>query len=682
VCQHNLGAVMRLIKSLFLVIFSLILVIVAAWFVIPKDRIAKEALKRAEAQIGRAITVTGDVDMGIFPNLYVRMAGVSVANADWSEAGPMVTADQLRVGVALMPALSGDVQITELELVSPQIRLELSANGRANWEFGTPSTASEPATATASSDAGSSGPTVSLPLAKVTNGALSYRDHATGQSVTLRDVDARIKAPAFDAPATVAGRATYATGPITFDVTVGSLATLLSGQPAKATLSLGAAGGSVGFDGMLSVAPDVAGDLTFDIANTAGFASAFGVDMAAPPANLGASAQGTTAITASAKGANLSSLRLALGKNTVSGDLKIALGDVPMVSGSIALGDFDLRSGAAAASSGGSSGGSDASSGWSTAPIDASALHAVNANVGFSAQSIATDTLNMGAVAGTITIDAGRMVAALDGATAYSGQAKGQFVINARGGLSMAAQATGAGFEIQGLLSDLVDQDKVQGKTDFAIDLLAVGGSVDALIKSLKGNGNLAIKSGRWTGVDLDKVLRSGQVDNGTTVFDDMGASFQIANGVVDNQDLKFTLPNFETTGAGQIDLGNRMIDYIISPKATKARNGEGLSVPLRIKGSWDNPKLTADLQAAIDQNLAKEKAELEAKAKAKIEEEKKKLEDKAKAAIDAEKKRVEDQVKKSIGVETQDGQSIEDALKQKLQDEAAKGLLNLLGKK
>ena len=38
--------------------------------------------------------------------------------------------------------------------------------------------------------------------------------------------------------------------------------------------------------------------------------------------------------------------------------------------------------------------------------------------------------------------------------------------------------------------------------------------------------------------------------------------------------------------------------------------------------------------------------------------------------------------MKKSIGVETQDGQSIEDALKQKLQDEAAKGLLNLLGKK
>ena len=231
----------------------------------------------------------------------------------------------------------------------------------------------------------------------------------------------------------------------------------------------------------------------------------------------------------------------------------------------------------------------------------------------------------------------------------------------------MSAKLKGAGFEVQGLLGDLIGQDKVQGKTNFSVDLLASGGSVDALIRSLSGAGQLAIQSGRWTGIDLDKILRSGQVEKGTTVFDDMSASFNIAGGVVDNRDLKFTLPNFETTGRGQVDLGNRSLDYTISPKATKARGGEGISVPLRIQGSWDKPKLTPDMQAVIDQNLAKEKAELEAKAKEKIE---------------AEKKKLEAKVKEKLGVSSQDGQSVEDAVRQKIEEEAKKGLLNLLGKK
>jgi AsmA protein len=72
-------------------------------------------------------------------------------------------------------------------------------------------------------------------------------------------------------------------------------------------------------------------------------------------------------------------------------------------------------------------------------------------------------------------------------------------------------------------------------------------------------------------------------------------------------------------------------------------------------------------MQAVIDQNLAKEKAELEAKAKEKIE---------------AEKKKLEAKVKEKLGVSSQDGQSVEDAVRQKIEEEAKKGLLNLLGKK
>ena len=105
---------MRFFKLIFTLIFAFIIVVIGAVFLMPKDRLAKEALKRAEAQIGRVITVNGSVDLGFFPNLYVSMENLSIANADWSNMGPMVQARELRVGVALIPALSGEVKVTEL----------------------------------------------------------------------------------------------------------------------------------------------------------------------------------------------------------------------------------------------------------------------------------------------------------------------------------------------------------------------------------------------------------------------------------------------------------------------------------------------------------------------------------------------------------------------------------------
>ncbi len=678
---------MRIFKKLFLACFAILLVLVGAWFVVPKDRIANEALKRAEAQIGRKITVAGRVDLGIFPTLFVRLGDVSVANADWSESEPMVQARELRLGVEMIPALKGDIKITELSLDQPNILLEVAKDGRANWEF----SAQEPqndvnaaavntqssvnATSTTPSSATNS-IAISLPEAKISDGTFQYIDHKTGQVVRLSNVSVHLKVPSMSQTAQINGSITFANGPISFDASIDTPDQFLKGNPASLSMITNTSAGQVVYKGDIAKDLKFSGNLALDINDTAGFASAFGVAMSVLPPNLGRSISGALTVSGTPSMIAVPKLDLALGKNAVSGGIDVSLDGKPNIAGQINLGDFDVRMGqtgpnptsaSSASSSGNVSSAPKTKSDWPTDRIDASGLNSVNAKVQVLANSVQTDVVAIGTINATATLVDGRLVADIANAKAYGGQAQGQAVVNARSGLSMAAKIAGAGFDIQGLLTDLIDQTKVQGNTNFNIDLLASGTSVDALMKSLSGVGQLDIKTGRWTGVDLDKILRSGQVEKGTTVFDDMSASFKVANGVVDNRDLKFTLPNFETTGAGQIDLGHRMIDYTITPKATKARDGQGISVPLRIQGSWDKPKLIPDMQAVIDQNLAKEKAAVVAKAKAKI---------------DAEKKKLEQKVKDKLGVKTQKGQSIEDAVKQKLQNEAAKGLLNLLGKK
>jgi len=74
----------------------------------------------------------------------------------------------------------------------------------------------------------------------------------------------------------------------------------------------------------------------------------------------------------------------------------------------------------------------------------------------------------------------------------------------------------------------------------------------------------------------------------------------------------------------------------------------------VRVKGAWADPKIWPDLEAIVNQNFK---------------EETKQLEEKAKQAV-ADK----------LGVTAEEGQSLEDAAKQKLEDEAAKQLLKLFG--
>ena len=50
---------------------AIVVILGLAWVMVPKDRIINFALDQVEAQIGRDISVGGDADLKIFPNLVV-----------------------------------------------------------------------------------------------------------------------------------------------------------------------------------------------------------------------------------------------------------------------------------------------------------------------------------------------------------------------------------------------------------------------------------------------------------------------------------------------------------------------------------------------------------------------------------------------------------------------------------
>ena len=110
-------------------------IVLGALFFLPGERIARIAADQITKATGRQVIMSGDTKISLYPILGVSTGAVEIANADWSDAGPMLRADSLKIGVEPQALFGGDIRITGLEAVNPAIRLERARDGRVNWEL-------------------------------------------------------------------------------------------------------------------------------------------------------------------------------------------------------------------------------------------------------------------------------------------------------------------------------------------------------------------------------------------------------------------------------------------------------------------------------------------------------------------------------------------------------------------
>lgn len=633
---------MRIIRSLFAVIVVVMLGLIALVVLLPGERIAKIAADQVKTYTGRELVIEGDVGITWYPTIGISTGKVTLSNADWSSNGPMFTAEKAAIGVDVMAALSGDIRIKKIELIAPDILLEQNAEGRANWDL----LSSGPQATETASDAAATEGGFALENMVIRDARLRY--FASGQTpVEVSNLSTTLKWPDRSKPAEITLTAQPADTPVNVAATVTDLDALLAGNISDLTAEADAAKGKITFQGRASIAPEAAGHLTADLPNATAFFAALGLNAALPGA---ARLSGDVTLTRDMTFSLRQGTATAFG-NTITAQADVALGgNKPAVTAQIAAQTLDLKPLMAADS--GDSATPPPSSGWSKAPIDASALGLVDGNIGFAAEAIDLGDIQLGRTRATIAIDNARAVATLSDLQAYEGTVTGQFVANNRNGLSVRADLTVAQIALQPFLSATADISSFTGKADLQTSVLGSGQSMFAIMNSLDGDGAVSVGRGTIEGIDLDELLR-GDVTGGTTVFDTLNASWTILDGVMKNGDLRMELPRLAATGEGTIGLGLRTIDYVVSPQI-RGDDAPVLVVPVKIEGPWENPSIAPELDKVIKQNFAKEAQELEQKAK--------------------------DAVAKELGVTTEEGQSTEDALKQKLEDEAKKGLLKLLG--
>lgn len=641
---------------------------------VPAERVAQAVSSQFEAMTGRKLQLQGEVTPRLWPSLGITTGPVSVANAEWSESeAPLFQAQGMSIDVNFGALFGGEVRILGLSADQPEINLERSAEGEVNWDFaaGTGGGAgSVPAPATG----------FTLDEGRITGGAIRYVDRKSGREIALDDVDATLSIPDFSGPFTLAASGLSGGQPVALDLTGGVFSAFALGRVVPVTATLTAGGTKLAFDGRGGFAPLAAeGALTADLADLPALGALTGAALSRPSPGLGQDRlQVTGTLTLDGSGAVfLRGAEILADQNQLKGDLDLLPGEArPMLKGTLAAGPIVIGTGSQGEAGGGQTGGMQAEN-WPEGEIDVSALGTLDTEVALSAPSVDLGVLKLGATRALVTVERARAVIDIREMQAYEGQISGDFVVNGRGGLSVGGRLKFAGLQTQPLFTDLAGWDRLVSTTDAELEFLGVGNSIAAIMKSLEGQGALELGRGELRGIDIAGMLRTldpGFVgEDQKTPFDGLAGTFTIAAGVLSNSDLKLVAPYVTAAGSGDLDLGERRLNYRLRPTALAAEDGTGgVMVPLLITGPWADPSFRLDLES-----IAREKMEAEAKAAAA------RLEEEAKAAEEAAKAELEQRLREELGVEIAPNESVGDAVgdaaTEALEEQAIRALEEIL---
>lgn len=632
--------------------------VVGVLLLLPGDKIARLAADQIKAQTGRNVDFGSDVQVTLWPVLGVETGAVTLGNADWAGDAPMLTADGLSIGVAAAPLLSGEVQIKRVIAQNPVLRLE-EAGGRQNWDFSTSASAGGGVSGGSSVAVAPDALGVTLERLELRNARLIHvKDGQT--DLDFAGVTLKARWPSPTAPLDV--EASLAIGADTIDVamTLPDLPGFAAGRVTDMSFTLTAPETTISYAGKVSSAGEIAGQAKLVAKDTARMLAAFGQPGVRLPKGLGQTAEVASQIIYTQDGKlALRGLTASLDQNRFAGNADVLVADPPQVTARLSTGTLDLTGLSEGTGAGtGANSGAAASVGWSQEPIDASALALANGSIRLTADAIKTTTLDLGPSDLTLDLDRSRGVLKLAPVSVFGGTVTGQLVANNRNGLSVGGKLQMNGIEARDAMLTLADIDRLSGKLNGSFEFLGVGQSEDQIMRSLSGAGALQMGRGVISGIDLDSLMGSGNGSGGTTVFNSLTASYTIQNGNLDNRDLLLQLDNYRADGAGRVGLGARDIDYLFTPVALRANAGKGIAIPVRIVGPWADPAIKPDLSQVIEAAAGVEIDKIEQEAK----------------------DRALEKLGQELDTTVTEDQDVEELIKDRLEDEAKKGLQKLFG--
>ncbi|WP_417516304.1 AsmA family protein [Minwuia sp.] len=617
----------RILIILGVIVVLLVAAIVAVPFIVPKSAMTAYVVGQIESATGRKVTVGAEPEFSIFPEVKLSLSEVTLSNPEGATTENLAEIGSADIEVDLIAALSGEVVIQKFVLIDPIFVVEKDKNGRFNFEMGDNTRTSDtgsPATGGGGAGGIGDGLVLSLNDVRLENATLVYFDATTGERQEVRGFNAALSLPAIEGPFDIEADAEWRERRVALVAHVDNpLALTKDGSTALTATVSNDDMFTVNFEGTAQggAVPEGAGKAEVEVSDLAALLA--WVDVAlGPDVKLPSTVAISGNMTGSPEKVAIADAVIRFDQNTLTGNLSAGLtGGKPYAVADLSSEALDLRAylpeggSAEGASGSGGSGQAGGSSGWSDEKIDLSGLSAADADIRLRAGQITTGIVDTGKTDIAIVAKGKRADLTINELALYEGNAAGSVGIDMRNEVpAIAIDLNVANVQARPALQQLADYGDLLGTVNLKANMTTRGDTERKLVSALNGTGNLTITDGAIIGYNLAAAVRNISTgglnmdydSSEKTDFAEISASFTAKNGLVNNPDLKMNAPLLRVTGAGDIALPPRTLDYRAVPKLVASLTGQGaggergLSVPILITGSWDNPSIRPDLEGVI----------------------------------------------------------------------------------
>lgn len=606
---------------------------------IPQDLYRGPIINALEEETGRDVSIDGEIELSFFPQFNFRMEGISIANAEGATHPTMASMKTLDIGIDVFRLLQREIIISRFVLEEPVIHVEVDKNGKSNFNFETQDDVGEIGTPQPDEDGTNEEPdeefevgTISLGDVRLVDGLVTYTNRQTGDAYEVEDINASMSLPNYDGPFSADGSLTWLGEAIATNIAIGNLRNLIEGGETTVSTKINSSLITQSFEGQAigDRLESIVGKASIDIPSLRKLSAWLGSPM--PDGQGFGPVTITGDLTARDERLLFKNANVRFDDIRANGGLTLILdGDTPYVSGRMDAETLNLNpylgidtpattgggtSGSSGGGTGGTSGGGTTNSGWSDDPIDLQGLKSLNANLKLTAKKVQVGGIKLNNSDLDLKIDGGLLTATLAKIALYKGSGTAKLTADGRSNTPRISQTFSLNaIDLLPMLRDAGGVERLEGTGNMVLDVTMRGRSQRQLMQTLNGTGSVNFLNGAIRGINLADLVRNlrsafGGFENtgqSKTDFAELGGTFAIRNGVLSNSDLLLLNPLLRLTGAGTINIPNRTIQYRFVPKAVSTIQGQGgqrdvtgISVPVIVSGSWDNPTFAPDVGSII----------------------------------------------------------------------------------
>ncbi|WBL82720.1 AsmA family protein [Bradyrhizobium xenonodulans] len=574
----------------------LIALIATSWL------INRDALRRAvEAQIrdvtGLELNVAGSIDISVLPASYISFHDVGLKGGGTSD--PALHVDVLTANLRLLPLLLQRFEIADLTLLRPRIHVSLKPDGESNW---TPFIQTIARTMKPGADN-----QVSFSEIRIQDGVLDYEDAATHATEKFEDIDLSLAWPSISRSFAATGQFDWRGERVDGTISFADFVAALSGDRSGLKARIASAPLKLAFDGSVAnrTSPMMEGTLTIDSPSLRN-----ALRWAGQP-QPGSGGFGRFALKARANVVGpsiaLTNVNVELDGNAAEGVMTYANNGRQTLQATLAADALDftpyistfrlLASGARD---------------WNRQLFDLNGLSTTDLDMRLSAAKLTVGPTKLGRTAIGANLRNGTLALSVGEAQVYGGIAKGSFGIARSDTVAdIKAQFQFTDVDLQACASELFGLNKLSGRGNINVSLLASGSSPFGLVQSLDGTATVTGHDGAIAGFNAEQLLKrlerrplsgGGNFRNGSTPYNNLTIAVKFSDGVATAEDIRVEGPAAKITLTGTASVPTREYDM----KGVASLNTtSGFELPFVVQGPWDDPLIFPDPESLIRRSPA-----------------------------------------------------------------------------